>query len=218
MSDNREEILLITRAMCEDNLVLGTWGNVSVRASDESMWITPSGMNYDNLCAADLVHISFNGTVLAGCWKPSSEWRLHAALYQGRSDCAAIVHTHSTFATAFAVARTAIPPVVEDFVQVVGGRVDVAEYALPGTDRLAQNALVALADRSAVLLASHGLVGVAPNLAEALKVCRVVEKTAQAVLYAKMLGPVEELSEEDIRAMRNFYLHSYGPETCGEDV
>lgn len=212
MNDNREQILLIVRQMCEDNLVLGTWGNVSVRNDEESMWITPSGMDYGSLCADDLVHISFNGTVLKGRWKPSSEWMLHAVLYKGRHDCAAIVHTHSTFATAFAVARVAIPPVVEDCAQVVGGSVHVAEYALPGTELLAKNALSALADRSAVLLANHGLVGVAPTLSEALKVCRIVEKTAQTVLYAKMLGPVKSLSEEDIRAMRSFYLNSYGPE------
>ncbi len=213
MSDKREEILHIIRQMCEDNLVLGTWGNVSVRNDEASMWITPSGMDYGSLCVDDLVHISFSGKVLKGRWKPSSEWMLHAAVYEGRHDCAAVVHTHSTYATAFAVARVAIPPVVEDCAQVVGGSVDVAEYALPGTEQLAKNALSALADKSAVLLANHGLVGVAPTLSEALKVCRIVEKTAQTVLYAKMLGPVKNLSEEDIRDMRRFYLNSYGPET-----
>lgn len=215
MTDVRQQVVETVRHMCSDQLVLGTWGNVSVRDGN-FMWITPSGMDYALLGTHDLVKMDFNGNVAEGCWKPSSEWRLHAAVYQGRPDCAAIVHTHSVYVTAFAVARVSIPPAAEDLVQIAGGGVDVAEYALPGTDELAANTLAALADKSAVLLASHGLVGVADSLAEALKVCRIVEKTAQAVLMARLLGPVPELSAEDIRVMRNFYLTSYGPDPDAE--
>jgi L-fuculose-phosphate aldolase len=210
--ERHEEILITLRDMCRDHLVLGTWGNVSLR-DGEAMVITPSGMGYDNLTSDDLVSMSLDGQTVSGRWKPSSEWRLHAAIYRGRADVGAIVHTHSVYATAFAVARVPIPPVVEDLVQVVGGAVDVAEYTLPGTESLAQNALLALKDKSAVLLASHGLVGAAATVAEALKVCQIVEKTAQAALYARLLGPVHELSDTDIRAMRSFYLTFYGPET-----
>jgi L-fuculose-phosphate aldolase len=217
MASLREEMLGVIGDMCRDNLVLGTWGNVSVRESEASMLITPSGMNYDALAPVDLVSMTFNGETVRGRWKPSSEWRLHAAIYRGRADIGAIVHTHSVYATAFAVARMPIPAVVEDMVQVAGGSIDVAEYTLPGTEELAQKTLLALADKSAVLLASHGLVGVAGTLEEALKVCQIVEKTAQAALFARLLGPVHELSQEDIRAMRSFYLTSYGPEDRGEE-
>ncbi|MDW7651550.1 MAG: class II aldolase/adducin family protein [Bacillota bacterium] len=217
MASLREKMLAVISDMCRDNLVLGTWGNVSVRDGDNSMLITPSGMNYEQLEPADLVRLSLDGGTAQGRWKPSSEWRLHAAIYRGRQDISAIVHTHSVYATAFAVARMPIPAVVEDLVQVAGGSVDVADYTLPGTDELAENALLALGNKSAVLLASHGLVGAAQTLEEALKVCRIAEKTAQVALFARLLGPVHELSEEDIRAMRNFYLTSYGPEYRGED-
>lgn len=212
MANLREEMLAVIGQMCRDNLVLGTWGNVSVKDGENSMLITPSGMGYDVLGPDDLVRMNLTGKTAAAKWKPSSEWRLHAALYLGRSDIGAIVHTHSVYATAFAVARVSIPAVVEDLVQVVGGAVDVATYTLPGTDELAKNALQALGNKSAVLLASHGLVGAAGSLAEALKVCQIVEKTAQAALLARLLGPVHELSDEDIWAMRSFYLTSYGPE------
>ncbi len=217
MTDIRTEILKITQSMCRDNLVQGTWGNVSARVGPASMWITPSGMAYEMLCEEDLVMLGFDGSLRKSRWKPSSEWRLHAAVYQARPDCSAVVHTHSVCATAFAIAGLAIPPVVEDLVQVAGGGVEVADYTLPGGMLLADNCVYALGDRNAVLLANHGLVGVGATLAEALKVCRIVEKTAQSVIYARMLGPVRELDSEDIRHMRAFYLNCYGPGLVEEE-
>jgi L-fuculose-phosphate aldolase len=217
MTDARLEIIEIIKVMCRDNLVLGTWGNVSAREGLESMWITPSGMGYESLQEEDFVLLELDGSRLGGRWKPSSEWRLHAAIYRARPDCQAVVHTHSVHATAFAIAGISIPPVVEDLVQVVGGGVEVADYTMPGTWELADNCVRSLGDRSAVLLANHGLVGVGTNLGEALKVCQIVEKTAQAVIYSRLLGPCRELDAEDIRKMRDFYLTAYGPGLSGEE-
>lgn len=216
MTTRGHEVIKTIHTMCRDNLVLGTWGNVSVR-DEAGMLITPSGMAYTLLSTDDLVQMTLDGQVVDSRWKPSSEWRLHAAIYKARPDVAAIVHTHSVYATAFAVARVSVPAVVEDLVQVAGGSVDVAEYCLPGTQELAQCVVAALGDKSAVLLASHGLVGVAKTLGEALKVCQIVEKTAQATLFARLLGPVHQLSDEDVQVMRRFYLTSYGPENRGEE-
>jgi L-fuculose-phosphate aldolase len=210
MCAKRELLLCTAREMCRDALVLGTWGNVSLRDGEGGMWITPSGLPYESMATEDLVRLDFAGAVLSGKRKPSSEWRLHAALYLARPDCGAVVHTHSIYATAFAVARQPVLPVVEDLAQSVGGAVDVAEYALPGTVELAENAVAALADKGAVLLASHGLVGIGSDLTEALKVCRVVEKAAQVLLLARQFGQVQPLSLEDINSMRRFYLESYG--------
>jgi L-fuculose-phosphate aldolase len=215
MPDKRELLVGTAREMCRDALVLGTWGNLSVRAGEESMWITPSGLPYENMLTDDLVLMDFYGAVLSGNRKPSSEWRLHAALYLARPDCDAVVHTHSVYAMAFAVARRPVLPVVEELAQMAGGAVEVADYALPGTALLAQNAATALADRSAVLLANHGLVAIAADLGEALTICRVVEKAAQVLLLARQLAPVQPLSPEDIRDMRQYYLKSYGQSRTG---
>lgn len=216
MMDCRAEILQTVQSLCQEHLVLGTWGNVSSRQA-KHFWITPSGLPYDRLQQADLIKIELASGKAAGPWKPSSEWRLHAAIYQGRPDCAAVVHTHSIYATAFAVANVPIPPVVEDLVQIVGGGVAVADYALPGSEELAQRTVQALAANNAVLLASHGLVGIGKNLSEALTVCRIVEKAAQITLHAKTLGPIREISPTDIKIMREFYRTTYGPELEGEE-
>jgi len=207
----QEQILAIGRELVQSGLVAGTWGNLSAWDEEKGgFWITPSGMDYLTLTAADLVLLNLDGAVLEGCRKPSSEHMLHRAIYSGRPDVKAIVHTHSIYATAHAVCRTALPGIVEDLVQSVGGSVEVASYASPGSAALAQAALAALGERSAVLLANHGLVGVGPSLPEALKVCQVVEKSAHIYAVARQLGQPVVLSSEEIRAMRQVYLEHYG--------
>lgn len=105
-------------------------------------------------------------------------------IYSAHPDIQAIIHTHSIYATACAVAYQAIQPIVEDLVQLVGGGVAVAEYAICGSDQLAKNAVEALGENNAVLLANHGVVGCGINLHEARIVCEVVEKSAQIFICA----------------------------------
>lgn len=193
------------------NLTVGTWGNISCRVPGENyIAITPTGMSYDTLVPEDIVVLDSKGSIVCGTRKPSIEVPLHLSIYKAREDVQAIVHTHSAYATAMAVARKEIPGAVEDLVQIVGGNVRVNEYALPGTEQLGINTVKALEGRNAVLLANHGMLGVGRDLDEALKVCQVVEKSAQIVLLAQLMGGVVELSQGDIDGMRNFYLQVYG--------
>jgi len=193
------------------NLTVGTWGNISSRVPGENcIAITPTGMNYDTLVPEDIVVVDLIGNIVSGNRKPSIEVPLHLSIYKAREDVQAIVHTHSAYATAMAVARKEILGAVEDLVQIVGGNVRVNEYALPGTEQLGINTVKALEGRNAVLLANHGMLGVGRDLDEALKVCQVVEKSAQIVLLAQLMGGAVELSQGDIDGMRNFYLQVYG--------
>ncbi|HEY8909032.1 MAG TPA: class II aldolase/adducin family protein [Desulfosporosinus sp.] len=199
--------------MLTTNLTVGTWGNISCRVQGENyIAITPTGMSYDVLVPEDVVILDLNGDTISGTRKPSVEVPLHLALYNARMDIQAIVHTHSAYATAMAVARREIPGAVEDLVQIVGGNVRVNEYALPGTEQLGINTVKAMEGRNAVLLANHGMLGVGRDLDEAFKVCQVVEKSAQITLLAQLMGGVVELTQDDIDGMRNFYLQGYGQE------
>lgn len=193
-------------------LVVGTWGNVSARVPGEPelVAITPSGMDYMALTEEDIVLLDLSGNLVEGRRKPSIEVPLHLAVYQARPEVNGVVHVHSVYATAWAAARQTVPGALEDLVQIVGGEVRVSRYALPGTRELAQYAVEALENRMAALLANHGLIALGRDLPEALKTCQVVEKAAQALLYAKLLGGWVELSRQDIAAMREFFLHSYG--------
>lgn len=207
----KEQIIKTGEELVRSGLVIGTWGNISRRLPEgDQFLITPSGMSYYAIKPADLVVVDLAGEVLDGNKKPATETLLHLAIYKARPDIMAVVHTHSTYASAHSVARAPIPPIIEDMVQVIGGQVDVAQYALPGTAELAANTVTALGDKNAVLLANHGGVGVGVNLVEALKACLLMERSAQIYSYANLIGIPTVLKEEDIKTMREYYLTKYG--------
>ncbi len=206
----RLRILDAGRNIIKKGLVVATWGNISCRIKGKDyIAITPSGMEYDVLKTEDIVILDMEGNIIQGHRRPSTETLLHRHIYKNREDINAIVHTHSTYATALACLHRPIEPIIEELVQVVGGEVKVAEYALPGSKALAYNALVALQDKNAVLLANHGMVGVAGTLKEAFKVCEIVEKGAKITILCNMIGQPVQISPEDVEAIREDYVTNY---------
>lgn len=204
------EVIESGRKLLDNGLVAGTWGNISARIEgSDQIVVTPSGRDYLSLSEADIIVTDLFGNVVEGKLKPSSELPMHLAIYRARQDIRAIIHTHSIFASSCAVARKPIPPIIEDLVQLAGGRIEVADYALPGTIELAQNVVNSLGDKSAVLLANHGVVCCGQNIHEAMLGCELVEKAAQIYIYASQLGGPVLLSDEDIKVMHNFYLEHY---------
>lgn len=174
-------------------LVVGTSGNVSRRARELEdgralMAITPFGVEYDALKPQDILVTDMDIEPVEGSGIPSSESLLHAEIYRRRSDVGAVMHTHSAFATAAAVAGVDIPLIIDEMAIVVGGEVKVSEYAFPSSDSLAANVCDALSSRNAALIRNHGVVGVGADLNEALKVCELVEHAARVLLYASALG------------------------------
>jgi len=206
----RDEIAKLGKEIATSGLNLGTWGNISARVDEKHFAITPSGIAYETITAKDIVVIDLAGNIIKGNKKPSIELPLHTEIYKAKKNINAIVHTHSICCTAFAIARKPIPAACEDMIQIVGGKVEVAEYFLPGSKELAKSAVIALDNRSACLMANHGLIAVAVNLNEAYKIAQIVEKSAQAVIYANSLSGVVELSQDDIDFMHDFYLNKYG--------
>ncbi|MHB8169989.1 MAG: class II aldolase/adducin family protein [Thermincolia bacterium] len=195
----------------KSNLVMGTWGNISLRLpGQERVIITPSGMDYLTLQIEDLVVVDLDGQVQEGQRKPSSELPLHLAMYRARADIGAVVHTHSVYASACAVARKPVPAIVEDMVQLIGGGIDIAPYALPGTSQLAQGAVQAMGEKNAVLLANHGAVAVGKDLAKALNTVFMIEKSARIFVHASSLGQPIVLEEKDVEIMREGYRNTYG--------
>lgn len=206
----RKEVVNIARQILSDNLVLGTWGNVSQRIKGEPLLlITPSGMDYLTMTMEDIVLLDLDARPIEGERTPSTETQLHTEIYKQRPDVGAIVHVHSTFASAFAAAAKSIPVILEETAQLIGHPIQIAPYAPCGSAELASQAVQTLGDGQAVLLANHGLVGVGQDLSAALKVCKIAEKTAMVCLYANSLGQVNELAAEDIALLREKFSH-YG--------
>ncbi|MBO8159432.1 class II aldolase/adducin family protein [Thermosyntropha sp.] len=198
----RREVCKTAREIYEARLVPGTWGNVSALV-DDLMVITPSGMDYGTLSHEDMVVVDLEGRVVEGFFKPSVETVLHLAIYKNRPDIKGIVHVHSPYATAFAVARRPIPIILEETAQAVGHEIPVAPYAHCGTEELAENVVKTLENnKKAVLLANHGLIAGDVSPSAALNVCYIAERTAMITFYAQHLGNINVLSSDDIK-----YLH-----------
>ena len=207
----KERVAKFCKKIVESDLIIGTWGNISRYLPDEQqVVITPSGVEYDEIKPRMLVVVDMKGNLLEGDLEPSSELKMHLATYAARPELRAVMHTHSPYASALAVSGTPIPPIMEDMAAVIGGEVPVAEYALAGSEALAQNTVKAMGNRNAVLLANHGVVGVGVCLAEAMNVCLMVERCAKVYFMAKQVGTPRGLSAEDVLTIRNFYLKKYG--------
>ncbi|SCA57273.1 L-fuculose phosphate aldolase [Candidatus Terasakiella magnetica] len=174
----------------------GTSGNVSAR-SKNGFFITPSGMDYDQLDPQDIVEVRKDGSY-HGKLKPSSEWLFHHDIMSARKDVNAIIHTHSKFATTLACLRRDLPP-FHYMIAVCGGKtVRCAPYATFGTQELSDVALKALQSRNACLLANHGMIVAASNLDKALKIAQELELLCEQYLTALQVGEPHILSDEEM--------------------
>lgn len=210
----KEEVVHYARAIEKEGLIFGTWGNVSCRPEKERVVVTPSGIPCQRLQFVDMAVVNLEGEVEEGRWKPSSELPLHLEIYKARQDVQAIIHTHSKYASVFAVVRQEIAAVTEEMAQLLGGSVPVAEYALPGGRELAVNTARAVGKSGhAVLLANHGVVCLGETLAEAFQRCQVIERGAEILLWASLLGTPVQLSQEEINTLRESFLKHYGQDT-----
>jgi L-fuculose-phosphate aldolase len=206
----RKLVMDMAQKIYKEKLVPGTWGNVSLRIKDQPLLlITPSGLPYETMTIDDIVLLDFDGEVAEGELVPSIEKHLHARIYKKRKDVGAIVHVHTIYASAYAVAGQSIPVILEETAQAIGHAIPVAAYAPCGTKQLARQTVQTLGEGNAVLMANHGLIGVGADLNQALRVCQVAEKTAQVGLLAQSLGQVNELCTEDISILRKQFA-SYG--------
>jgi L-fuculose-phosphate aldolase len=194
------------RLLRQRGLAIGTSGNVSIRRADGRLVVTPANLDYDELREPDLVIVDASGSVVAGERRPTSELPLHLAIYAARADVAAIVHTHSPFATAFSVVRRAIPAVhyvLATLVEPGGDRIRVADYATFGTPELAENAVAALGGDHAVLLASHGVIAVGRDLDEAFARAERVEELAMLASRADAIGEPVLLDAAELDRVRD---------------
>ncbi len=173
---SRDDVIVAARRMVALGLVTGTLGNVSCRLGGRIL-ITPSGLDYATMCPEHLVLLDFSGHVVEGNRPPSSEVRLHLAIYRGLPDVRAIVHTHSPQAVMAGDVKDELPAADST---VLRASVRVAPYRPPGTQELADRAVDLLVEHeaNAVILKRHGVVGVGRDLDEALEVCRDVERLA----------------------------------------
>jgi L-fuculose-phosphate aldolase len=194
-SHTRAEIIAIAQALDAAGLVPNKSGNVSCRSA-EGFLITPAGVPYRDLVPADIVESSLAGSAAAHARRPSSEWRMHAAIYADRPEADAIVHTHSPKATALACAGLGIPP-FHYMIALAGGDIRCMPYATFGTAELAATAVQGLEGRRATLLANHGVITIGGSLRDAHAVALEVENMAGQYLALLAAGLEPRLLDAD---------------------
>ena len=193
MSDEqalREAVIATAMAMNAAGINRGKSGNVSARVRREGFdgfLVTPSGLPYAETTPDDIVAMTIQGEA-HGDRVPSSEWRFHRDIYASRRDAFAIVHTHAPFATSLACLHRGIPSF--HYMVAVAGGADIrcAPYATFGTQELSDNALAALAGRTACLLANHGMIALGASLSHALALAVEVETLAEMYWRVLQIG------------------------------
>lgn len=208
----REIVVQAGIKMLHSGLTVETWGNISVRDPETGLvYLTPSAMPYDALTPDDIVEMHPDGSVKPGSRKPTVESGMHLGIYRVRADINAVIHTHPVQSTVFGVLHRSIPPIIDEAAQVLGGEVQVTEYALPGTAELAANVVKTLGtDGTACLIANHGAVCVGKGIGAAFRACEVLEMTAQIYRMALEIGAPNVISQGNVAYMKDFMEHHYG--------
>jgi L-fuculose-phosphate aldolase len=204
----RQEVLEAVHAIAAARLVSGASGNVSrrIRTPDgDLVAMTASRVPYHRFTVEDVVVVDFEVEPIFGDGVPSSEALLHMAIYRARPDAGAVIHTHSVYASAFAVAGQAIPAILDEQTLTLGGPVEVADYGASASEDLARNAVTALGDRAAVLLRYHGVAGLGATLEQAVEVVELVERVAQICVASRSLGVESTLADDVVRAQQQVY-------------
>ena len=199
--------------LTRNELVIWTAGNVSARVPGQDlMVIKPSGVSYDDLDADAMVITDLHGTLVEGERNPSSDTAAHAYVYRHMPEVGGVVHTHSTFATAWAARAEPIPCILTMIADEFGGDVPVGPFALIGDDSIGRGIVETLTgSRSrAVLMAGHGPFTIGTDARDAVKAAVMLEDVARTVHYAQQMGEVHRLAQSDIDSLFNRYQNVYG--------
>lgn len=201
MEQARRDIVLYSQKLITENLTVGTGGNISIFDPDTGYFaITPSGIDYFNMSAEDIVVLDLDGSVVDGNRKPSSEVELHRIFYQNRPDIHSVVHTHSTYCTVLATNHMDLPA-SSYLVAFAGKDVRCAPYAPFGTRELAELTFEAMKDRKAALMANHGLITGSISLTKAFEIAQQIEFCAKVYVKALSIGSPVILSEDEMSRM-----------------
>lgn len=204
----RKALLKTVLKLHEKDFIQLNSGNVSVRASEEHLAITPTGVSYDDIHAKDVVIIDLNGTTIEGSLKPSSETPMHTTVYKNMPDVKAVVHTHSPYALAFATVGRGIPVISTEGL-AIRGPIPVAQYACPGTEAQGWAAIKAMQGPPSVtgtLLKNHGVLATGTDLSRAYAAACRIEMAAKIYLLAFQIGDPVILTDEQIKEIKRVYL------------
>jgi L-ribulose-5-phosphate 4-epimerase len=209
----REEVCALHLELPRQGLVAWTSGNVSARVPDEDlMVIKASGIAFEALTPEHIVVCDFDGVVVEGDYRPSSDAATHGYVYRHLPQVGGVVHTHSTYATAWAARGEPIPCVLTAMADEFGGDIPVGPFALIGDAEIGRGIVDTLdGHRSpAVLMRSHGVFTIGAGARDALKAAVMCEDVARTVHHARALGAPIPLAQDEVDALYHRYQNAYG--------
>jgi L-ribulose-5-phosphate 4-epimerase len=207
----REEVYRLHLELPRNNLVAWTSGNVSGRDPETGLVvIKPSGIRYEDLTPGNMVIVNLDGKMVEGSYKPSSDTATHLYIYRHRADVGGIVHTHSTFATAFAAVGKPIPPYLTAICDEFGGPIPVGGFALIGGEQIGKEVLRSIGNSKAILMQNHGVFTIGKNAHAALKSAVYVEDAARTMFYALQMGEVVPIPPDQVARLHKRYTEEYG--------
>ncbi len=201
----RKEIVEYGLKCYTNGYVTETEGNLSIRIAENRFLVTPSHVPYDKRQPEDVVLLDQEGNVLAGQRRPTSETRMHLAVFKARPDVNAIVHAHPLYCTMLAVMGEPLRPVLDEMLPYLGGVIEVTQFAPSGSAEIAAECVKSLGNRAAVLLANHGNLCVGKNMSRAFQTAKYIEKYAHIYLQALSMNRVREVPHDRQVQQAPFY-------------
>jgi L-ribulose-5-phosphate 4-epimerase len=215
MDKLRRQVAALHAELPRNSLVVWTAGNVSARVPGADLLvIKPSGVSYDEISPDNMVVTDLEGKLVEGDLAPSSDTAAHAYVYKHMPSVGGVVHTHSTYATAWSARAEAIPCVLTMIADEFGGEIPVGPFALIGDDSIGRGIVETLRDHRspAVLMRNHGVFTIGANARAAVKAAVMCEDVARTVHISRQLGDPIPLARQDIDALHARYQHVYGQE------
>jgi L-ribulose-5-phosphate 4-epimerase len=213
VAELREIVSGLHAELPRNGLVAWTSGNVSARVpGTDLMVIKPSGIGYDDLTPESMVVCDLDGVAVSDGYRPSSDTATHAYIYRHMPGVGGIVHTHSTYATAWAAVGEPVPCVITAMADEFGGEIPIGPFALIGSDEIGRGVVATLTGHRspAVLMRSHGVFTVGATARDAVKAAVMCEDAARTVHVARTLGTLEPLPLGQVDALHKRYTEHYG--------
>jgi L-ribulose-5-phosphate 4-epimerase len=209
----RREVAALHAELPRNELVVWTAGNVSARVpGEELLVIKPSGVRYEDITPESMVVTDFEARLVDGDLAPSSDTAAHAYVYRHMPQVNGVVHTHSTYATAWCARGEPIPCVLTMIADEFGGEIPVGPFALIGDDSIGQGIVSTLAGHRspAVLMRNHGVFTIGSSAKDAVKAAVMCEDVARTVHVARQLGEPKPIAQQHVDALYERYQNAYG--------
>ena len=207
----KKEVYQAHLKLWENRLVMWTSGNVSARdPKTDLVVIKPSGVSYDRLSSDNLVIVDLNGKVIDGELKPSVDMATHLYVYKHMPDVMSVIHTHSTYASAFAAIGKGIPVCLTAMADFFGCNIPIGNLVLIGEEEIGKEIVRKIGNSKAIIMKNHGPFTIGTSVNEALKAAIYLEESAKTLIMAKILGEPQSIPESMVNILHKNYTEKYG--------